>query len=345
MKIADRYEPTGNAKWGGMGEVHECNDLHLNRKVMMKRVKRSSDANRLVDEYKSLLKIRSKHVVELLDIVKFDYLGSEEAGLIIEYIDGSPLYEGMYQYGADYLRAIWQICSGLTEIHEAGIIHRDIKPDNILFDSLQVVKILDFGLAREFGKDDRTKSIIGTPGFMAPELFSDKTISFTYAVDMYAFGLTAFSLLRPLSEVNECILLDEVDNLFNALDRQLGGTIRQCLHNNPSERPRAQDVRDQISRKLTYNTHRAKIINGNDVSEINANSPASTIKTPVGSIKIHYDGDRFYCHEVEGSVTINNRAVRSGDAISSNCLIMFGSYGSSGRAFLPFNVSIPEVVI
>ena len=84
MKIADRYEPTGNAHWGGMAEVHECTDHHLGRLVMLKRVKKRADLNRLLDEKKALMLVRSKHVVELMDVVSYDYGGQRESGLILE---------------------------------------------------------------------------------------------------------------------------------------------------------------------------------------------------------------------------------------------------------------------
>lgn len=69
MLIADRYDPTGVAAWGGMSEVHQCTDTHLARLVMLKRIKSDKNLSRLIDEQKALLKLRSKHVVELLDII------------------------------------------------------------------------------------------------------------------------------------------------------------------------------------------------------------------------------------------------------------------------------------
>jgi eukaryotic-like serine/threonine-protein kinase len=101
--IADRYEPTGNASWGGMGEVHECFDKHLSRMVMLKRVKRLSDFRRLMDEKKTLLLLRSKHVVELLDVVEFNYLGTNEHGLVLEQVVGSDLSENSLQKAMDAL--------------------------------------------------------------------------------------------------------------------------------------------------------------------------------------------------------------------------------------------------
>lgn len=89
--IANRYEPTGNAAWGGMGEVNECIDRNLSRKVVLKRVFKLSDYPRLFDEQKALIKLRSKHVVQLLDVVQFPCKGEKITCLVLEHIDGSDL--------------------------------------------------------------------------------------------------------------------------------------------------------------------------------------------------------------------------------------------------------------
>jgi eukaryotic-like serine/threonine-protein kinase len=160
--IANRYEPTGNASWGGMGEVHECRDHHPSRMVMLKRIKRISDFRRLMDEKKALLLLRSKHVIELFDVVEYDYLGIKEHGLILEQIVGSDLVENSLDCDQDFWRMLWQIADGIFDIHSAGVIHRDIKPCNIRIDGSNVAKILDFGLSRQIGKDGKTRSIAGT---------------------------------------------------------------------------------------------------------------------------------------------------------------------------------------
>jgi hypothetical protein len=72
MLIAGRYEPTGAAAWGGMAEVHRFIDTHLGREIILKRLRNPADARRLLDEKKALLRLRSKHVVQLFDIVRYD---------------------------------------------------------------------------------------------------------------------------------------------------------------------------------------------------------------------------------------------------------------------------------
>ncbi|UQQ18148.1 protein kinase [Salmonella sp. WGH-01] len=74
------------------------------------------------------------------------------------------------------LKKLWQIACGLSDIHSAKVIHRDIKPNNIRVDENKIVKILDFGLARTSGTEAFTHSVIGTLGYMAPELWKRKTL-------------------------------------------------------------------------------------------------------------------------------------------------------------------------
>jgi len=165
--IANRYMPTGNAAWGGMAEVHECDDQNLFRKVMLKRVPKTADLPRLLDEQKALLKLRSRHVVQLLDVVTFKHNGNDIRCLVLEHIAGTDLDQIKFAPNEDFQKTLWQIACGVSDIHRAGVIHRDIKPNNIRRDANGVIKIFDFGLAREVGKDDKTKSITGTAGFPA----------------------------------------------------------------------------------------------------------------------------------------------------------------------------------
>ena len=194
MKIAGRYEPTGITSAGGMGEVIECVDSHLQRRVIIKRLQVGVEERRLIDEQKALAKVRSKHVVQLYDIIELTDRKKSDKAIVIEFIEGENLDVGSYKVGRKYLNVLLQIACGLKDIHDAGVIHRDIKPNNIRLDKEGVVKIIDFGLARSLD-DAKTRSIIGTPVFMAPELWSDKTVSFDHSIDVYAFGATSLALL------------------------------------------------------------------------------------------------------------------------------------------------------
>ena len=195
MKIAGRYEPTGATAAGGMGEIIECVDSHLQRRVIIKRLQVGVEDRRLIDEQKALAQLRSKHVVQLYDIIELADREKHDKAIVIEFIEGENLDVGSFKADRKYLNVLWQIACGLRDIHDAGVIHRDIKPNNIRLDKEGVIKIIDFGLARS---DDnaKTRSVIGTPIFMAPELWSDKTVSFDRSIDVYAFGATSLALLN-----------------------------------------------------------------------------------------------------------------------------------------------------
>lgn len=345
--IANRYEPTGNASWGGMGEVHECLDKHLSRMVVLKRVKRISDFRRLMDEKKALLLLRSKHVIELIDVVEFDYLGTNEHGLILEQVIGSDLAEGSLDCDDKFWRTLWQIADGISDIHSGGVIYRDIKPCNIRIDSSSVVKILDFGLSRQIGKDDKTRSLAGTIGYMAPELIGKQTIAFTSAIDVYAFGITAITLLKNSGAIRLAGKapspgVDELIPLF--LDGALAETVAACVSHDPTSRPSMQEVRDLLAKRLLKGRHRACVVQGGSTYELNAKTPSINLKTSVGSISIKYDGLAFVVDQVSGDVFINNQRAAQSVEMPTTCVLTFG-VGSGLRAFSTFDVSRPEVVV
>lgn len=342
MLIANRYEPTGAMAWGGMAEVHTCTDHHLQRKVVLKRVKKPKDYHRLLDELKALLKMRSVHVVELLDIVEYEYLGVIEKGLVLEFIEGQDLAEGSLSYSIEYLRYLWQIAAGIADIHASNIIHRDIKPGNIRKSSGDVLKIIDFGLSREFELDDTTKSIIGSFGYLAPELSGPGDKKITQAADVYAFGATAASLLVPVAQQQGTMSPNLMRTILSTADTELLEILASCVDSDPNKRPAISEVRDVLQRRLLRRKHRAWISVNDNLTEINDSARSGNIKAGSNSIKIDYDGQDFIVNAITGTVLMNNRAIPVGFKINNSCLLTFGTQ-ATGRAFATFDVSNPEI--
>jgi eukaryotic-like serine/threonine-protein kinase len=352
MRIAARYEPTGVAAWGGMAEAHRCVDTHLGREVVLKRIRNAAEARRLVDEKKALLRLRSKHVVQLFDVVEYDYNGSRETGLILEFIDGSDLAPRTFAPDGAYLRTLWQIASGLADIHDAGVIHRDIKPENIRVDPSGTVKILDFGLAREAGQDDKTRSVIGTPGYMAPELLSSESgnaIRFTRAVDVYSFGVTAAALLdRALPaglslRTPKPITPGSMARVAPELPAEISTLIERCVAHPPQDRPAIAEVRDLLALYLLRDRHRATMVMAGTAHELSAQHRDVQLRVEgVGSLAIHYDGLRFIVTAASGHTFINATAPVLGQQMPASCVVTFGV--GRNRAFLTFDVSNPEVL-
>ena len=111
MLIADRYEVAGASFSGGMAEVLPCRDTVLERRVAIKVMPGSANRRRVRDELSALLKMRSKHVVQVYDILRID---SNDLAIAQEYIDGKDLFDDALtpQTSTEYLKLIWQISSG-----------------------------------------------------------------------------------------------------------------------------------------------------------------------------------------------------------------------------------------
>ena len=180
---------------GGMGLVYEAIDLDVHMPVAIKIMK-----DEMVHD--PAFVARFEREIEMLasvihkNLTRFHELGSEGSRkfLVMEYVDGQLLHEGNWtvpevvDFGA-------QIASGLAMLHAHGIVHRDIKPDNVIVGSDGVVKIADFGLA-VFADDERgvtrAGQVAGSPIYLAPELFTRPADALS---DQYALGCTLFEAL------------------------------------------------------------------------------------------------------------------------------------------------------
>lgn len=349
MMIANRYTPTGSTAAGGMGEIIECVDTHLQRPVIIKRLQKGIEERRLLDEQKALAKLRSKHVVQLYDVVQLTDKKNQEIAIVLEFIKGENLQIGSYKPNRNYIHTLWQIASGLRDIHEAGVIHRDIKPSNIRLDKEGVIKIIDFGLARSQDTAE-TRSIIGTPVFMAPELWGDKTISFDASVDVYAFGATALALLntsapRELAQQPPMsISLPALSASLPGLSAPTAALVHRCLDHRPAYRPTMSEVRSILQQQLLENQHRALVVFDGNIHHLNSNNRKISVNAgAVGSLGIEYNGAEFIVISASGAVFLNNTVAKVGNIVPGCCVITFGNQGQS-RRFVTFDTSTPEVM-
>lgn len=349
MKLPDRYVATGAKSGGGMGDILECNDMHLNRRVVLKMLKAGQESRRLLDEQKALIKIRSKHVVQLFDVISVKNSSTVQTALVLEHINGHDLTFGAFKPDQQYLKTIWQVACGLFEIHQNGIIHRDIKPNNIRVDESGIVKILDFGLARSSGKDAETRSLIGSPPFMAPEQYGFTNISFDQAIDVYAFGVLALALLsvnlpdKLTRHPPVALSRGALDPLKSMLPGEFVDLIVLCLSNSPRDRPQISEVEAILRKHLLKDRHRALIVLGSKMHEINNSSPTATVRyQTTNSISVVYNGLTFNVSAISGNVSVNNTSLKIGDEFPKCCVIAFGSKGD--RSFATFDCSNPEVM-
>lgn len=350
-KLAGRYEIRGKPLAGGMGEVYPCHDDILERKVAIKVMQNSAESRRQVDEISALLKLRSKHVVQVYDILKLD---DDKIGIVQEFIEGTDLFDkGTATDTADALyKQLWQIAAGISDIHEAGVIHRDIKLNNMKLDSEGIIKLFDFGLARDEGVSATTMGFVGSKWFAAPELYGTK-VSFTTAVDVYAFGICAVYLLaRELPEQlgaqpPAAIPTGYIRANRGDLAADVIQTIEACLDLAPSQRPSMQDVRDLLARHLLFERHQALVVYKGQAQYLNSFNRDVTAKLAgMGSVTIAYDGMNFVVAEVEGDVFINYRRTSKGDILPGSCVVALGApEQGSRRRYVTFDLASPEVVL
>lgn len=347
MKVSIRYKPLEAINGGGMGQILKCMDLHLNRPVIIKRLLGGIEGRRLIDEQKALARLRSKHVVQLYDIVDIGDKGTGKA-IVLEYIDGSTLDKFQLSPDREFLKIVWQVACGLHEIHAAGIVHRDIKPNNIIVDKEGVVKIIDFGLARAL-PEAKTGGLVGTPLFMAPELWKHSSISFDQSIDVYAFGVTSLFLLDKdvLSELMHSpprpVPRSAVESVLGELGPSLAELIHRCLEASPHARPSMDEIRITLERLLLKDRHRALVVMNDKPHYLDCDHRRISLTAgSVGSLTIAYDGFDFRVENVSGSVFLNNSSITKGIIVPGCCVITFGV--GSGRRFVTFDVSHPEVM-
>lgn len=352
IELSTRYVPDGTVGTGGHGSVYFCNDQNLNRKVAIKVIRDRTQQRRIFDEVKALLQMRSKHVVQVYDIT---VARDGEVGIVQEYVDGQDLFDSELprKSSDDYLKSLWQIASGIADIHAAGLIHRDIKPNNMKVSEEGIIKIFDFGLAREEGLAAQTIGFVGTHGFAAPEQYLGG--QFTQAVDKYQFGATALFIAtstetpelfatppRPLS-VNPFL------SFPNGIEvpKTVADLLLACLAHNPEDRPELSIVRDTLAKHLLFKKHQALAVHRGKPSYLNADNSAVDLEMEgIGLIQIQYDGLKFFVSGVSGEVVINNRIAEIGQELPGSCVVALG-YASrkANRAYITFDLANPEVIL
>jgi eukaryotic-like serine/threonine-protein kinase len=198
---------------GGMGQVFLCEHITMGRKVALKilPVQQAEDPASLARFYRearAVARLDHPNIVRAHDIDHDDNLHF----IVLEFVDGCNLHDFIRRNGnlspqraAHYIR---QAALGLQHAHEAGLVHRDIKPGNLLIDRQGVVKILDMGLARFFHEDSaafikeyEVGYIIGTGDYIAPEQIVDSRVDIR--ADIYSLGGTMYYLLTGKSPFQE----------------------------------------------------------------------------------------------------------------------------------------------
>ncbi|ERS41611.1 MULTISPECIES: protein kinase [Corynebacterium] len=196
--LEDRYRIDRPIARGGMSTVYRCVDMRLGRQVAAKVMDERYDDDpifikRFSREARAMARLQHPNLVAIHDFSA----DGEPVYLIMELIDGGTLRELLAEGGPltvpAALSTLRSVLQGLTEVHSTGLIHRDIKPDNVLITSHHRVKLGDFGLVRATNAQATSNMIVGTVSYLAPEQVTGEDI--TPATDVYSAGIVLFELL------------------------------------------------------------------------------------------------------------------------------------------------------
>jgi Flp pilus assembly protein TadD/TolB-like protein len=274
--LMGRFRIVRHLGTGGMGDVFEAHDLQLGR-IALKTI-RPDIANspnmlaRFRGEVQIARLVSGPHVCRIHELFVYqEKKGSQVSAFItMEYLEGETLADRLSKSGPLPWREARtisvEICSGLQTIHQAGIIHRDLKSRNIMLSSrhgLNCVVLMDFGLAREIATP-KTSSlaaltepgvVVGTPNYMAPEQFEGRKLG--PATDVYALGIVIYELVtgkHPFSSsspIGAAILRGRrpclASSVQRGLPRRLDEIICKCLEFEVERRyPSAKEVAEDL---------------------------------------------------------------------------------------------------
>lgn len=248
-EVAGRFSMLGLLGVGGSGVVFLAKDKSGNRLVALKRMsheisRNPEDRALFLAEAKTLAELRHPRIVGFYEAVEF----GEDVYLVLEYVDWETLQTVLAMRGrltpGEVVPILTAVAEALVFAHEKKVIHRDLKPGNIVSGPRNFVKVMDFGIARHFDPDtteSQEVEVVGTPAYMAPEQHAGVT---TPLSDIYSFGVTAYALLTGrlpfagpstlyYSQKMEC----DYPRLPAELPLYLRGLIDSCLRFDPARRP------------------------------------------------------------------------------------------------------------
>ncbi|MFL6073001.1 MAG: serine/threonine-protein kinase [Mycobacteriales bacterium] len=257
--LGSKYQLDEKIGAGGFGDVWRATSLADRATVAVKMLRATDDVvERFLRERRAMLAVRGDHVVKLRDLV----VEGDTLALVSDFVSGGDLRRRLGAHGpygpfeaADLLR---QVLDGLASVHDAGIVHRDVKPENVLIDERGRLLLTDFGIARIDGMNTVTASgmIMGTFAYMAPELATSGNPS--PASDLYAAGIVGYELLTghaPHTGQNLIAVLKAHAN--DPVARPPGipdpvwAVLDALLAKEPDQRPAsAADARDRLHAAL-----------------------------------------------------------------------------------------------
>jgi tetratricopeptide (TPR) repeat protein len=261
FEIGQRYRVTGFLGRGGMGAVYRVWDSELERDVALKLISTELDHDpRVLERFKR--EIQTSSVVTHRNVLRVYDLGETEGVkfLTMQFVDGDDLAALLRKAGPlPVERAVnifRQVCLGLAAAHEQGVVHRDLKPQNIMIGKDDHVYLTDFGLAKSSDHAGLTASgaIFGTPDFMSPEQVKGQKVD--VRSDIYALGVLFFELLTnklPFhGHTTYEVMIQRVEHdaphartVNPQVPERISKIIDRCLARNPDDR--YQSVHEMVA--------------------------------------------------------------------------------------------------
>lgn len=242
---------------GGMGQVFAAFDHELDREVAIKACWPSVDSQVLHSEAKALASLRHPGVVTIYSIGTHNGIDF----IVMERLRGLTLYRHMVQRGEhapfsveEALDILIDIADALVVIHRAGLVHRDLKPTNIMLAAGNRTMLLDLGISLRNERAEKEAHMAGSPHYMAPEaITATMARGRGHLIDIYALGIMAFEMLagrRPFEHHDLARVLDmqlhaqppDLSQLVPGVPIHLARLISEMIRKDPAERPQSAEV-------------------------------------------------------------------------------------------------------
>ena len=209
----ERYDVVGRLGSGGFADVYEAVDLQLGERVALKVIREGRGmAGRVLREVEAAASLSHPNIVAL-----YDYFGDgERTFLVWELVDGRQLSDVADDLrDADVVALGVELLEALAHAHTQGIVHRDIKPQNVMLDAEGHVKVMDFGIARMFDTDSLTEEgdILGTVAYMSPEQAAGRRVG--PQSDVYSAGVVLYELLAGRNPLRGATAAETLSNVVD----------------------------------------------------------------------------------------------------------------------------------
>ncbi|WP_433729360.1 Stk1 family PASTA domain-containing Ser/Thr kinase [Nocardia sp. CA-129566] len=271
--LSSRYELGEIIGFGGMSEVHKARDLRLSRDVAIKvlRADLARDPTfylRFKREAQNAAALNHPAIVAVYDTGEAEVDGGPLPYIVMEYVDGETLRDIVRGKGPipprRAMEVVADVCAALDFSHKAGIVHRDMKPANIMINRAGAVKVMDFGIARAIADSSnpmtQTAAVIGTAQYLSPEQARGETVD--ARSDVYSVGCVLFEILTgeppftgdsPIAVAYQHVREDPrlPSHVHNGVPRELDSVVLKAMSKNPANRYQsAAEMRADLIRVL-----------------------------------------------------------------------------------------------